>query len=129
MTMSIVGTMRGGGAGVFYTDSFRAVFEDHIEYLRQNATEADSQNGPGVANSRAVIHAVSPEDAYWYRYRPYQYFSEKYGVEPQFHWYVLRASHLSAPEQFDETIREIVIPDWTFVQQLSSTHMTAFTSV
>lgn len=128
MTMSILSTMRAAGDGVYYTDSFRAVFEDHIQYLRENAIPLNGGTAP-TTSSVAVIHPVTPEDAYWYRYRPYQYLAEKHGTEAQFFWYVLRASRLSAPEQFDETVRELYIPNWTFVTQLASTHMTKFATV
>lgn len=128
MTMLILGTMRGAGDGVYYTDSFRAVFEDHIEFLREGATPAEGGDAPPTS-SNAVIHAITPQDAYWYRYRAYQYFRDKLGVEPQFYWYVLRLSRLASPEQFDESIRELYVPNWTFVRQLASTHQTEFATV
>jgi hypothetical protein len=128
MTMLILGTMRGAGDGVYYTDSFRAVFEDHIQYLRDNAVPVGEGN-QSTTNSTAVIQPVSAQDAYWFRYRPNQYFREKLGVEPQFYWYVLRCSRLTSPEAFDESIRELYVPSWTFVRQLASTHQTDFATV
>jgi len=128
MTMSILDTMQGGGDGVYYTDSFRAVFEDHIEYLRNNAVLAGGENQSLQART-AIIYPVSAEDAYWYRYRPYQYLSDKFNIEPEQWWFVLRLSRLSGPELFNETVREIYVPDITFLKQLASTHMTTFTTV
>lgn len=117
MTMSIVSTMAQAGDDIYYTEGFRAVFEDHIEYLR------------GLVGKGTVIHDISPEDAYQYRYRPYQYLTDKYQVDKQFHWYILRLSRLTGPEDFDASVRKIYVPDWTFVRQLAAAYQTKWTSV
>lgn len=115
MTMSILSNAYTSGDSVYYTESFRAVFEDHLEFLRAAAT--------------TVTHVINPEDAYMYRHRPYQFLTDRYQVEKQFHWYVLRLTGLTSPEEFDENIRQIRVPAWDFIRTLASNHQTVSKSV
>ena len=110
MTMADLSNSYSPGDDIWYLESFRAVFEDHIEYLK------------GLSNT--VTHYVTPEVAYMYRYRPYQYLTEQLQVAKEYHWFVLRLSGLSAPEEFDASIRAMRVPDWTFIRTLASNHQT-----
>lgn len=112
MTMSLLSTGKSAGGSIFYVNAFRAVFEDHIELYRAGIEP----------------QLVTAEDAWAYRYRPYWYFNTL-GIEQQFHHYVMRINYWSTPKDFDETVRQMYLPDWTTLRKLASNYTTVFASV
>lgn len=111
MTMSLLGIGKSAGGSVFYVNAFRAVFEDHIELYRSTVKPQE----------------VTAEDAWMYRYRPYWYFNIL-GIEPQFHHYVMRINYWKSPQDFDETVREMYLPDWNVLRKLATNYSTVFAS-
>lgn len=114
MTLSVVAITADYGSGVFYTEGFRAVFEDHIEWLRKHP---ETKELP-----------VTPEDAYRYEYR-LEHFLIANDISPDLFWFAYRMNYLTQNADFDQTVRTIYIPSPSTMNLLASTYMTTFKSI
>lgn len=106
--MKIDETVTPSGAEVYYSDSFRAVIEDHMTFLR--------------THPQTYRKSVTSAQAYKFE-------GDFFGLlqeinEPsQFHWIILRMNKLTSPVYSTDDITSILVPSGDVVERLRSVYM------
>ncbi len=91
------------GPGVFYTDEFMTMMEQHIPLLR--------------SNPNTQLRPIEPSLAL-------QYANDFYGlllslgIPFQYHWTVTRCNGYSGPMQFKGDVFTVIVPPFTEIDQL-----------
>lgn len=105
--MAIDNLMLPDGDAVYYTEDFRHVLEDHMEYLRTHqSTKAAS---------------VNPEYAYVYRNDLFSFLAH-INLPVYLHWVTMRMNNWVSPTQFTRDTPMLMLPDPATVQQIKSAH-------
>lgn len=103
MSASINSLMVREGPGLFYTQAFRNVLEDHLEYLRNH------QN----------TEALPIEDHPSHKYEGDFYgLLQHYRIKAEHRWLVMRLSGLTSPTDYHGQVTQAVIPSETEVNKI-----------
>ena len=93
--------------GFYYDKSFRAVIEDHIGFLQIRYSDNEVTIPPNIA---------------------YKYDKNFYGLLKELkyphylHWIILRANGYYNPSDYHYHTVAIIVPDFSFIEQLLKTH-------
>lgn len=83
------------GPDSFYTEKWEALVEDHIDYL--------------INHDETQIVPLDGITGFHYQY---DFFSLLFslGVSAEFHWAVMRVNGLTSSSDFNENIRQVILP-------------------
>lgn len=107
--MDIDNLAKDSGAAIFYDDSFRAVLEDHMTYLRTHPQSRIIQVEPHVADRWA---------------------GDLYGllislnIAPYLHWVIMRMNGMLSPQDCDGQLRALQIPYNKVLETIKNVHKT-----
>jgi len=97
------------GPDVFYTAAFRVVLEDHMTFLRTHPeTKSQEIEGFYAAKHKGDFFGLMAH----------------YRVPYELHWVVMRMNNFVSPQDCDETLGGVIIPNVNVVERLRSLHMT-----
>lgn len=105
--MAINAQMVDDGAGVYYTEGFRSVLEDHMTLLRNHPTTS--------------LVTVSPADAYHYNHNLYGVL-QKMKVPMYLHWVIMRMNNWTSPRVFHLDVTSLLFPDMTLISQIQQSY-------
>ncbi len=103
--MSINAKYINAGQDVWYDPSFKAVLEDHMTYLR---THKDTR-----------VQLLEPNSVIKYRFDLYSLFLV-YGIEPKYHWTIMRVNKLNSPIDDISDLEYILVPSATEINRILS---------
>lgn len=101
-------TLRNDGPPVYYTVGFRQLIEDHLEYLKQN--------------NRSTLISINQKDLHKYEFDLIGLLKE-YRLPRHMHWIVMRLNGFTSPDQFNESITSLWIPDPSEIERLKDIQM------
>ena len=107
--MSLVDNFPTNYPTAFYDEKFRAILEDHIAFLKSNV------------NTKTV--RVVGVDAIKYRGDLNGYLT-LIKVPHHHHWITMRLNDFTNPNQFDETIQILYIPDQSLLEKIRQQYTT-----
>lgn len=83
------------GPAIYYRDSFHAVIEDHLAFLR--------------SHEDTTIMDLQPNEAYRWTADLFGFLNSK-GVPSYLHWTVMRMNGMTSPTEMDENVRTLMVP-------------------
>ena len=95
------------GADIYYDPKFRIILEDHMTYLKN------------LASTKTVEIDMN---------RSYKYEGDFYGllydmgISPYLHFIILRMNDLTSPANYNNQIRQLIIPEGTEINRLRSAY-------
>lgn len=114
MTQQIFSALRSQGPNVFYTNDFRIVLENHLQYFRNN--------------SSTVTKRIEPIDAHRWQ-------GDFYGllaylnIDNYMHWYIMRLNGIESSDSFNTIINQILLPDPTEIEMIRQQYVTTHPNV
>lgn len=105
--MAVETLMIADGPAIYYNETFRAVLEDHMNFLRTNPS------------TTALV--VSPGEAYRFEADLYGFLS-KYSVPAYLHWVVMRMNLMSSPDQFNSSLAQLLVPETQTIDRIRQSH-------
>ena len=100
-TLKIRGKLFGGIKSIMDDPGMRAVFEDHIPWLRE----------------RAQIHQVNKHDAHRFNYDLHAYLAQN-NVDYGMHWLIMRMNGYQYQWDFHEYVEFLLVPSNQDVNEL-----------
>lgn len=104
---SINAMLVSDNAGIYYSDGFRNVLEDHMTYLREHPT--------------TTILSVLPMQAYKYEFDMVGLLREL-NIPLRMHWTVIRMNHLSSLTQVPSDLQQLLIPTDQQLSRIKQTY-------
>lgn len=97
------------GPDIYYDTAFMSVLEDHMTYLRNNAS--------------TNILSIDPMNAYKYEFDLFGLLL-LHNVPKHLHWVTMRVNNYSSPNDFDRTRLTLLVPDGNIVKYIRQSHLT-----
>lgn len=107
--MKVDQLMFNAGATLWYDENFRHVLEAHMNYLRTTGNVASVE--------------VSPHKADIYRGDLFGFLNEV-GIDPQYHWVIMRVNEIFSPHDFGDHITTLLVPDQQVINRVFTAYRT-----
>jgi hypothetical protein len=107
MNMPLNELQRPSGASVFYSDAFRQMIEDHLEYLRTHPTTIVMDVDPQVAH-KGDGNLISV--------------LQDYDIPAEHHWIFMRLNRYTSPMQYRADHLTLLAPAAETVGKLLAVH-------
>lgn len=109
MTLSVQNTQVAMGADVYYQEAWQVLIDSHLLFLMQPAY--------------VTYLTVNPHDAFKYEGDLWSLLQSQ-NVPPQYHFPIMRANGLYAPQEYTRDMTTLIIPAATFIDQLRNLYLT-----
>lgn len=83
------------GPSIYYRDSFRAVLEDHLGYLR--------------GHEETTVYTIEPNIAYQWTADLFGFLNSK-AVPAYMHWIIMRMNNMTSPTEMGEKVQTLLVP-------------------
>lgn len=93
------------GPEMYYSDSFRAVIEDHLGYLR--------------GHEDTVIYSIEPNIAYQWTADLFGFLNSR-KVPAYLHWTIMRMNSMTSPTEMGEGVHTLLVPNVKVLNTLSN---------
>ena len=95
---------------MYYDADFRAVLEDHMNFLREHST------------TRTLVVAAS--DAYRFEGDFYRYLCSLGSIDRAFYWVIMRLNRMHSPTEFGSSVETLLIPSTETLESIRRAHIT-----
>ena len=100
--------MNASGADVWHTPAFMAVFEQHLGIIKKEKSDLMAVESNKVDQFRGDFFGLL----------------RSVGINPQYWVFVLRATGLKSPVEFDIHVTQIIIPNFSYLEELRQQYQT-----
>lgn len=107
--MTLDSLMYSPGHAAYYTDSFRAVLEDHLTFLRRHP--------------ETLALPMLPMNLYRFEADLYGLFTEM-KIPPQYHYVVMRLNGWDSPLHTPQNLKQLILPPYAEVDKIRQAHVT-----
>jgi hypothetical protein len=88
----------------FYSEAYRNTIESCLSLLKVHHKTREVK--------------LDPHKSRIYRYDFYTYLRHTVGINPEYHWIIMRLNDMLSPRDFDENVTQLLIPDESYLRQV-----------
>lgn len=108
MALSIVDNLPGLNGLMSDNESFRRVYEDHLEIIRKDPKTTET----AVSGKQLEVHRFN-----WIG------LLNELKIPQELHWFTIRLNNSANWTDLDESMQIVLVPDFAFIKYLYSSHV------